>query len=50
MSVMRDDVRKHGKITAKIGKDAADKVLELAWKLDEATDVSKLMGSLVMPA
>src|ERR1044072_4154651 len=28
----------------KVGKEAADKVLELSWKLDEATDVSKLMG------
>ncbi|MGI8437385.1 MAG: MmgE/PrpD family protein [Chthoniobacterales bacterium] len=34
----------------KIGKDAADKVMELGWKLDEATDVSKIMKSLEMPA
>jgi 2-methylcitrate dehydratase len=34
----------------KIGKDAADKVLELSWKLDEATDVTKLMGSLEISA
>ncbi|MGI9088647.1 MAG: MmgE/PrpD family protein [Chthoniobacterales bacterium] len=34
----------------KIGKDAADKVMELGWKLDEATDVTKLMKSLEMPA
>ena len=34
----------------KIGKDAADKVIELGWKFDQATDVSALMKSLVMPA
>jgi 2-methylcitrate dehydratase len=34
----------------KIGKEGADKVVELAWKLDEATDVSKLMGSLEVAA
>ncbi|HMJ04928.1 MAG TPA: MmgE/PrpD family protein [Chthoniobacterales bacterium] len=33
----------------KIGKDAADKVMELGWKLDEATDVSELMKALEMP-
>jgi 2-methylcitrate dehydratase PrpD len=34
----------------KIGKEAADKVIELSWKLDEATDVAKLMGSLEISA
>ncbi len=33
----------------KIGKDGADKVMELGWKLDEATDVSQIMKSLEMP-
>ncbi len=33
----------------KIGKDAADKVMELAWKVDQASDVSELMKSLEMP-
>ena len=39
----------HSLATPKIGKDAADKVMELGWKLDEATDVTKLMASLEMP-
>jgi 2-methylcitrate dehydratase PrpD len=30
----------------KIGKDAADRVVEHCWKLDQAKDVSELMGSL----
>ncbi len=34
----------------KITKDGADKVMELGWKLDEATDVSQIMKSLEMPA
>ena len=32
----------------KIGKEGADRVVEQAWKLDEAKDVSKLMTSLVI--
>ena len=39
----------HSLAAPKIGKDAADKVMELGWKLDEATDVTKLMASLEMP-
>src|SRR3954463_2827147 len=34
----------------KIGKEAADRVLELCWKFDQAADVSALMKSLAMPA
>ncbi len=34
----------------KIGKDAADKVMVLGWKLDEAKDVTELMASLAMPS
>ena len=30
----------------KIGKDAADRVLELCWKFDQASDVSALMKSI----
>ena len=30
----------------KITKEGADRVVEQCWKLDEASDVSKLMGSL----
>ncbi|MEP6822990.1 MAG: MmgE/PrpD family protein, partial [Chthoniobacterales bacterium] len=33
----------------KIGKNGADKVMELGWKFDEATDVSAIMKSLEMP-
>ena len=33
----------------KIGKDAADRVIEYGWKFDQATDLSDLMKSLVMP-
>jgi 2-methylcitrate dehydratase len=33
----------------KIGKNAADKVVELCWKVNEATNVSELMKSLEMP-
>ncbi|HEX4640462.1 MAG TPA: MmgE/PrpD family protein, partial [Chthoniobacterales bacterium] len=32
----------------KIGKEAADRVLQLCWKFDEANDVSALMKSLEM--
>jgi 2-methylcitrate dehydratase len=34
----------------KIGKEAADRVLEHCWKFDDASDVSDLMKSLVMPS
>ena len=34
----------------KIGKEAADRVLELGWKFDQANDVSALMKSLEMPS
>jgi 2-methylcitrate dehydratase PrpD len=34
----------------KIGKEAADRVVDLCWKFDQASDVSELMKSLVMPA
>ncbi|MDQ6861501.1 MAG: MmgE/PrpD family protein [Verrucomicrobiota bacterium] len=34
----------------KIGKDAADRVIELCWKFDEANDAADLMKSLVMPS
>jgi hypothetical protein len=30
----------------KIGKEAADRVVEHCWKLDQASDVSDLMASL----
>ncbi len=33
----------------KIGKDGADMVIALGWKLDDATDVSEIMKSLEMP-
>ncbi|MFL6567641.1 MAG: MmgE/PrpD family protein [Chthoniobacterales bacterium] len=33
----------------KIGKDAADRVIEYGWKFDQAMDLSDLMKSLVMP-
>jgi 2-methylcitrate dehydratase len=33
----------------KIGKDAADRVVALCWKFDEAKDVSDLMKALEMP-
>ena len=33
----------------KIGKDAADRVVDLCWKFDQAPDVSALMESLEMP-
>jgi 2-methylcitrate dehydratase len=36
-------------VAPKIGKDAADRVLELCWSFEEATDVSVLMKSLQMP-
>jgi 2-methylcitrate dehydratase len=35
--------------TPKIGKDAADRVLEHSWKLDEATSGDSLMQALKMP-
>jgi 2-methylcitrate dehydratase len=35
--------------TPKIGKDAADRVLEHSWKLDEATSGDSLMQGLKMP-
>jgi 2-methylcitrate dehydratase PrpD len=34
----------------KIGKDAADRVLKLCWKFDEAKDVSDLMKALEIPS
>src|ERR1041385_4708780 len=34
----------------KIGKEAADRVLDLCWKFDQASDVSALMKSLEMPS
>jgi 2-methylcitrate dehydratase len=34
----------------KIGKEAADRVLELCWKFDQASDVGALMKSLQMPS
>jgi 2-methylcitrate dehydratase len=34
----------------KIGKDAADKVIEHCWKFDDASNASDLMKSLVMPS
>ena len=33
----------------KIGKEAADEVLQLCWKFDQADDVSELMKALMMP-
>jgi 2-methylcitrate dehydratase len=33
----------------KIGKEAADRVLGLCWKFDQANDVSELMKALAMP-
>jgi 2-methylcitrate dehydratase PrpD len=37
-------------VAPKISKEAADRVLELGWKFDEAGNVSDLMKSLEMPA
>jgi 2-methylcitrate dehydratase len=34
----------------KIGKEAADGVLKICWKFDEARDAADLMKALVMPA
>jgi len=34
----------------KIGKEAADRVLKLCWKFDEASDAGALMESLEMPS
>ena len=39
----------HSLAASRIGKEAAEKVVELCWKMDEATNASELMKSLEMP-
>jgi 2-methylcitrate dehydratase PrpD len=36
-------------VRPKIGKQRAKKIVDLAWKLDEASSVDELLQALVMP-